>query len=65
METLGGEEEEEDVMTLAEVYAAVLGPDGVMKQCLGQVKRPAIGGRMTVGSKGLVTVVVEGVEGGE
>lgn len=56
-------EEEEDVLTLAEVYAEVLGPDGVLKQCLGQVRMPAIGGRMAVGSKGVVKVAVTGVEG--
>lgn len=60
------EEEEEDVLTLAEVYAEVLGPDGVMKNCLGQVRGPAIGGRMAVGEKGVVRVVVTGRgEGGK
>ena len=55
-------EDDEVTLTLAEVYAEVLGPDGVMKQCLGQVRSPAIGGRMALGDKGLLKVVVTGVE---
>ena len=54
------DEDDEDVLTLAELYAEVLGPDGVMKNCLGQLKMPAIGGRMSIGAKGLVNVVVTG-----
>lgn len=54
------DEHDEDVLTLAEVYAELLGPMGVMKQCLGQVRMPAIGGRMTLGPKGLLKVVVTG-----
>ncbi len=54
---------DEDVLTLAEVYAELMGPDGVMKRCLGQVRSPAIGGRMVLGRKGLLKVVVTGVEG--
>lgn len=57
-------EEDEDEMTLAEVYAELLGPDGVMKNCLGQRRAPAIGGRMTVGRRGVVRVVVTGVGAG-
>lgn len=57
------DEEGEDVLTLAEVYAELLGPDGVMKNCLGQVRRPAIGGRMALGTKGVVRVVVTGAQG--
>lgn len=34
-----------------------------MKNCLGQVRRPAIGGRMSLGAKGVVRVVVTGAEG--
>lgn len=56
-------EEGEDVLTLAEVYAELLGPDGVMKNCLGQVRMPAIGGRMSLGAKGVLRVVVTGAEG--
>ncbi len=59
-------EDDEDELTLAEVYAELLGPDGVMKQCLGQVRMPAIGGRMSVGGKGVVKAVVTGRKvGGE
>ena len=54
-------EDDEVTMTLAEIYAEVLGPDGVMKLCLGQVRLPAIGGRMSVGPRGLLKVVVTGV----
>ena len=58
-------ENDEDTLTLAEIYAELLGPDGVIKQCLGQVRSPAIGGRMSLGEKGLVKIVVTGrhVEG--
>ena len=58
------DEEDEDTLTLAEIYAELLGPDGVMKQCLGQVRLPAIGGRMSFGEKGLVKIVVTGREVG-
>lgn len=54
-------EDDEVTMTLAEIYAELLGPDGVMKQCLGQVRLPAIGGRMSVGARGLLKIVVTGV----
>ena len=59
------DENDEDTLTLAEIYAGLLGPDGVIKQCLGQVRLPAIGGRMSLGEKGLVKIVVTGrdVEG--
>lgn len=57
-------EDDEDTLTLAEIYAELLGPDGLMKQCLGQVRSPAIGGRMSLGAKGLLKAVVTGVEGG-
>lgn len=53
---------DEDVLTLAEIYAELLGPDGVMKQCLGQRRLPAIGGRMVLGAKGLLRIMVTGVE---
>ena len=52
-----------DTLTLAEIYAELLGPDGVMKRCLGQVMMPAIGGRVVVGRKGQLTVVVSGWQG--
>lgn len=57
-------EDDEDTLTLAEIYAELLGPDGLMKQCLGQTRSPAIGGRMSLGAKGLLKAVVTGVEGG-
>lgn len=58
------DEDDEETMTLGEIYAEVLGPDGVIKQCLGQVRAPAIGGRMVLGAKGLLRVVVTGVDVG-
>lgn len=57
-------EEDEDTVAFAEIYAELLGPDGVMKLCLGQVRPPAIGGRMSLGRKGLLKVVVTGREVG-
>lgn len=58
-------EDDKDVLALAETYAEFLGPDGVMKQYLGQVRLPAIGaigGRMLLGPKWLLRVVVTGIE---
>lgn len=57
-------EDDEDTLTLAEIYAELLGPDGVMKQCLGQTRSPAIGGRMSFGTKGLLKAVVTGAQVG-
>ena len=54
-------EEQEDTLTLGEVYAELLGPEGVIKNCLGQVRPPAIGGRMVLGPKGFLRVVVTGM----
>lgn len=53
-------EDDEDTLTLAEIYAEVMGPDGVVKQCLGPGKPPGLGGRMLLGMKGLVRVFVTG-----
>ena len=53
-------EGDEDVLTLAEVYAELMGPDGLLKNCLGQVRRPPIGGRMSLGGKNVLKVVVTG-----
>ena len=51
---------DEDTLTMAEVYAEVVGPDGLIKQCLGQVRQPAIGGRMSLGPKNLLKVMITG-----
>ena len=58
-------EDNEDVLTMAEVYAEVVGPDGLIKQCLGQRRLPAIGGRMTLGPKSLLRVMITGKVPGE
>ena len=55
-------EEDEDTLTMAEIYAQVVGPDGLVKQCLGQKKLPAIGGRSILGRKGLLRAVMTGRE---
>ena len=57
-------EDDEVVLALAETYAEFLGPDGVMKQYLGQVRLPAIGGggEILLGPKGLLGVVITGIE---
>ena len=53
-------EDDEDTLTLAEIYAELLGPDGLMKNCLGQKRLPAIGGRMSLGPKGVLKVMITG-----
>ena len=54
--------EDEEVLSLADVYAAVLGPDGSAKNCLGQMGMPAIGGRMSLGKNRLVKVSISGLK---
>ena len=56
--------DDEDTLTRAEIYAEVLGPDGLIKNCLGQKRLPAIGGRMSLGPKGLLKVIISGAEQG-
>lgn len=51
---------DEEVITLGQVYAEVLGPDGLAKNCLGQRGIPAIGGKMTIGRKGVLKVILSG-----
>ncbi len=51
-------EYEEDTMSLAEVYAGIMGPDGLVKRCLG-VESP-LGGMMRLGPRRLMFVVVRG-----
>lgn len=53
---------DEDTLTRAEIYAEMTGPDGVIQNCLGQVRMPAIGGRMTLGPKRVLKAIVTGIE---
>lgn len=59
------DEDDEDTLTLAEIYAEVMGPDGLVKQCLGPGRPPSLGGRMALGPKELVKVVVTGTRVGD
>jgi hypothetical protein len=52
--------DDESFFSLAELYAEVLGPDGIAKNCLGQKHSPAWGGRMALGPSGLVKGMVTG-----
>lgn len=52
--------DDESFVSLAELYAEVLGPDGIAKNCLGQKRSPAWGGRMALGPSGLVKGMVTG-----
>ena len=57
---------DEDTMSLAEVYAGIMGPDGLVKRCLGM--ESPFGGMMKLGPRRLLFVVVKGRgrrEGGE
>ncbi len=57
--------DDEDRLTLAEVYAQVMGPDGVVKGCLGPGRPPSLGGRMSLGPRELLKVMVTGIKGRE
>lgn len=50
------------IFSLAEVYAEVMGPDGIIKKCLGQRGNPPIGGESPLGPEGLIEAVVTGVK---
>jgi len=52
--------DDEDTLTLAEIYAEVMGPDGVAKRCLGPGRPFWLGGRMSLGPKELLKVIVTG-----
>ena len=51
----------EDTLTLAEIYAEVLGPDGLAKQCLAPKRQPALGGTMKMGPRKVVFAVITGM----
>lgn len=53
-------EDDEDTMTLGEIYAEVMGPDGVVKQCVGPGRPPGLGGKMLLGQKQVIKVFVTG-----
>ncbi|KAL6719169.1 hypothetical protein ACLMJK_003406 [Lecanora helva] len=55
-------EDDEEILSLGDVYAQVLGPDGSAKNCLGQHGLPPIGGRMSLGSGGKLSVSISGVK---
>lgn len=54
--------DDEPKLSLAEVYAESMGPDGVMKNCFGQKRSPPLGGKMQLGPGGLVKGAITGVE---
>lgn len=56
------DENDEDTLTLGQLYGEAMGPDGLVKNCLGQKRLPAVGGRMTLGPKKLLRVVITGRE---
>lgn len=56
-------EDDEDTMTLGEIYAELMGPDGVVKQCVGPGRPPGLGGRMFLGRKKVIKVFVMGARG--
>ena len=59
-------ENNEDTMSLADVYAGIMGPDGLVKRCLGLENPDALGGMMSVGPNRKLLVLINGMEiGGE
>ena len=55
------QDDDEEVVSLADIYANVLGPDGLAKTCLGQIIPKALGGRMLLGPRNLLSVTISGV----
>lgn len=61
-------ENDEDMMSLADVYAGIMGPDGLVKRCLGLENPEPLGGMMSLGPKRKLLAVISGREmrmGGE
>ena len=52
---------DEDTLTLAEIYAEVLGPDGLAKQCLAPRRQPALGGTIKMGPRKVIFAVITGM----
>lgn len=58
--------DDEDTMSLADVYAGIMGPDGLVKRCLGLENPDALGGVMSLGPKMELLALISGREmGGE
>ena len=59
-------EHDEDTMSLADVYAEIMGPDGLVKRCLGLENPEPLGGMMSLGPKMELLALISGREiGGE
>ena len=61
-------EDEEEMMSLEDVYTGIMGPDGLVKRCLGLQNPEQLGGMMTLGPKRKLLAVISGREmrmGGE
>ena len=49
-----------DTLTLAEIYAEVLGPDGLARHCLGPRRLPGLGGTMKLGPRKVIFAAITG-----
>ena len=50
-----------DTMSLADVYAGIIGPDGPVKRCVGLQSSDRLGGGMFVGLKGKLLATISGM----
>ena len=55
-------ENDEDTMSLADVYAGIMGPGGLVKRCLGLEIPEPLGGMMSLGPKGKLLALISGRE---
>ena len=53
-------ESDEDTMSLADVYAGIMGPDGLVKRCLGPSSPHPLGGMMNLGPKRKLLAQISG-----
>ena len=53
---------DEDMMSLADVYAGIMGPDGLVKRCLGLQSPDQLGGMMALGPKRKLLALISGRE---
>ena len=59
-------EHDEDTMSLADLYAGIMGPDGLVKRCLGLENPEPLGGMMSLGPKMKLLALISGRDiGGE
>lgn len=59
-------EHDEVTMSLADVYAGILGPHGLVKRCLGLENPDPLGGIMSLGPERKLLALISGREmGGE